>query len=344
MTNNRTTLRELSQLLELSISTVSKALSDSNEISNETKNRVRIKAEECNYRHNKLAQYFRRGSTKSIGVIVPSITDDFHAQTLTAIEDSLSKKGYTMLVSISNESSKKETNAFENLSAGIVDGIILSSASKMLYKKRLGGLLMDIRLRLPIVIFGSTRYQINCDAILNGSLKASGKVTTPLIKKNKVKKIALIGCRKEAINCEAKNLSFIIATNNLGLDIDSNCIQILEKTELFSQLGYMIGQEKYKSLICTDDISFNAVRDILKELPTHIMNSIKIERVEKKIDNMESLLLERHLKPIEIGKIAVDSLLNRINSDVKTVHPNIKTIYGDVADITNGFVKNEILN
>jgi len=85
------TLKDLAKELHLSVSAVSKALSDSYEISEETKIKVRALAKEKNYKRNKAAVSLRRNKTKTIGVIIPNILNPFFARLLHNVEFLMSR-------------------------------------------------------------------------------------------------------------------------------------------------------------------------------------------------------------------------------------------------------------
>lgn len=130
MIQSRTTLSEISKALNLSISTVSKSLSDSAEISTITKKRVRDFARQCNYVPNHFATSFRRGYTKTIGLIIPTILHPFFAKVLVGIEKCLDANGYKLIISISDESISKESKHLEKMSDGSVDGIIIYTTTE----------------------------------------------------------------------------------------------------------------------------------------------------------------------------------------------------------------------
>ncbi|MDG1660577.1 MAG: LacI family DNA-binding transcriptional regulator, partial [Winogradskyella sp.] len=112
------TLKELAKLLNVSISTVSKALSDSNEIGETTKNRVNELARELNYKPNRIAQQLKSSKTMVVGVVVPSLMNPFFAEVVHGIETTLDNHNYDMTVCISNESLEKEQRSFDLLSTG----------------------------------------------------------------------------------------------------------------------------------------------------------------------------------------------------------------------------------
>jgi len=120
------TLKDLAEKLEVSVSTVSKALNGSHEISEHTIARVKALANYYKYQPNKIALSLKQNKTKTIGVIVPDILNRFFAKVLNGIETAATEKGFNIITSISNESLDKERNSMELLSNGSVDGFILA--------------------------------------------------------------------------------------------------------------------------------------------------------------------------------------------------------------------------
>lgn len=196
----RTTLKEMATILNLSVSTVSKALANSDEISTRTKNRVKQTARDLNYRSNKLAQILKQGVTKSIGVIVPSIIDDFYALVLTGIEKYLTQEGYSMVVFISHGFENKEADAIKTLSAGIVDAIILSHTEKRLQSKTYHSMLKDLEEELPIIVFGRGGNESSGNFIFKSQEGTAKEIIKYLIHQLETKEILLIGSQHASVH------------------------------------------------------------------------------------------------------------------------------------------------
>ena len=120
------TLKKLAEQLNVSVSTVSKALNDSSEISEETIKRVKELAKHYNYKPNKVAVSLKSSSTKTIGIVLPNILNRFFAKVLFGIEKEANRLGYQIITCISNESFDKERDAIELLANGSVDGFIIA--------------------------------------------------------------------------------------------------------------------------------------------------------------------------------------------------------------------------
>lgn len=121
---SKATLKQIAKELLVSVSTVSKALNDSPEISIQTKTRIKEYAKLKNYKPNVIGISLKSRKTKTIGVIIPNILNLFFAKVFTGIEKVAEAKGYNVIMCISNESIEKEIHALEILSNGTIDGFI----------------------------------------------------------------------------------------------------------------------------------------------------------------------------------------------------------------------------
>ena len=124
------TLKMIAKEFGVSISTVSKALKDSHEISVEMKEKIQAFANYYHYKPNSIALNLRNQKTKTIGVVLPEIVHHFFTKVITGIEQLANEKGYSVMICLSNESYEKEILNLEMLAKGIVDGIIISLAKE----------------------------------------------------------------------------------------------------------------------------------------------------------------------------------------------------------------------
>ena len=122
----QTSIRDLAQQLNLSISTVSRALADHKDISESTKQRVRELAQQLSYRPNQLAAALRKGHSKTLGVIVPHIKGYFFPAVLNGIEKVATREGFNVLMCQSNEDVRREQRNVETFLDAQVEGILIS--------------------------------------------------------------------------------------------------------------------------------------------------------------------------------------------------------------------------
>lgn len=123
-------IKQLAQQLNLSISTVSRALNDGYDISPQTKKKVLELAKKLNYQPNPFASSLRRHKSKTIAIVVPEIANNFFTLAINGIQSVAREKGYHVLIYVTNESDEIESQALNLLQNGRVDGLLISVSSK----------------------------------------------------------------------------------------------------------------------------------------------------------------------------------------------------------------------
>ena len=131
----KVTLKQIAKELDVSISTVSKSLKDSPEISEDTRQKVRAFAKLYNYKPNLIALSLKNRKTKTIGVIIPEIIHHFFATVISGVEHVANLNGYNVIVCLSDESFDKEVINMEMLANGSIDGFISHYLNKRNKKK-----------------------------------------------------------------------------------------------------------------------------------------------------------------------------------------------------------------
>jgi LacI family transcriptional regulator len=185
------TIKDIANHFGVSISTVSKALNDSYEISVSTKEKIQKFAKEKNYKPNFNALSLKNRKTKIIGVIIPNMLDYFFAQVFKGVEKIANEKGYKIISCISNESLDKEAETLEMLSNGSIDGVILSMAEETEVKNEYEHFKNTINDGIPIVMFDRVAESISCDKIITNDF--DGAITAVQhLSKTGHKKIAFI--------------------------------------------------------------------------------------------------------------------------------------------------------
>ena len=185
-------LKILAQELNLSFSTVSKALRDSHEISMATKNRVIAKANELNYQVNPLASSFRRQKSKTIALIIPEVVNDFFGPVINGIESIAQETGYHVLVYMTHEDVKKEIAIFKLLQTGRVDGIMLSLSEQSCDISHLKEL---TERGIPLILFDRITDKLDVVTVTTDNEAGGKKATEHLIERG-CKRIAFLGISK----------------------------------------------------------------------------------------------------------------------------------------------------
>lgn len=128
MSKTQITIKDIARALNVSPSTVSRALKNSKDISKETCELVHNYAREHNYKPNALAINLRGNRSNTIGVIVPQLVHHFFSCVLSGIEQAAVKAGYNILVAQSNESYNQEVKIIHSFQEARVCGVIASLA------------------------------------------------------------------------------------------------------------------------------------------------------------------------------------------------------------------------
>jgi DNA-binding LacI/PurR family transcriptional regulator len=128
MSNKPTTIKEIAAILNVSVSTVSRALHNHPSIGITTQQKVQKLAKELNYEPNQSAIFFQKGKTSTIGLILPELSEAFFSSAVSAIEDLAYQKNYTVLIAQSHDDEKREKQLIEMMKNHRVDGLIVSVA------------------------------------------------------------------------------------------------------------------------------------------------------------------------------------------------------------------------
>jgi LacI family transcriptional regulator len=181
-------LKELSSKLNLSISTVSRALRDSPEISEATKKKVQKKAKELKYYANPFASNLRNQQSKTIALIVPEIANNFFSLAINGAESFAQAKGFHVLIYQTYEALQKEKSIAKHLLNGRVDGVLVSLSSKTINVKHL----KEIEAHdIPLVFFDRANAQLNVPTVTTNDYTSAYDGTIHLLE-NKCRKIAFL--------------------------------------------------------------------------------------------------------------------------------------------------------
>lgn len=224
---SKATLKQIAKELDVSVSTVSKALNNSPEISAPTKKRVQEYAKLKNYKPNIIGLNLKNRSTKTLGVILPNILNSFFAKVFTGIEKVAEEKGYNLITCISNESIEKEIKALELLSNGTIDGFILSISQEAQKLQQYSHFKTILNEGTPIVLFDRTADELKCDKVIVDDTDSAINATEHLLKTG-CKKIALLSTINDLNVGKLRANGFYDALNKHAVTIDQNLILLTD--------------------------------------------------------------------------------------------------------------------
>jgi len=311
------TLKHLAEQLNVSVSTVSKALHDSEEISPDTIERVKALAKHLNYKPNKLAVSLKNSKTYTIGVIIPNILNHFFAKALYAIEREASKHGYNIITCVSNESMEKEAQSLQLLSNGSVDGFIFSIAEETQISNKVDHINAILDQHVPVVLFDRVSDDLTCDKVILEDFAAAKKATNHLIDEGR-KHIVLIGDIDGLSVGKLRINGYVAALDEAeGYRAEPHVISIKKDGCLEDEVEELFST--YKSIDGIVSIDNNSGVVALHKALKHnfeIPNKLSIigfsdENVLQFTDPKLSTISQH---TVEIGKTSVEMLLNRLQS------------------------------
>ena len=228
----KATLKQIAAELNVSVSTVSKALNGSPEISEPTKIKIKEYAKLRNYKPNVTGLNLKNRKTKTIGVIIPNILNPFFAKVFTGIEKTAEGKGYNVITCISNESLEKEIHTLEMLSNGTIDGFILSISEEAQKQQEFSHFKQIINEGTPVVMFDRVVNEVDCDKVIVDDFESAINAVQHLID---------TGCKKIALLSSIDNLSvgklrakgYYEALANNRIKTDDSLIILTESPEDF---------------------------------------------------------------------------------------------------------------
>lgn len=226
----KVTLKQIARELDVSISTVSKSLRNSAEISTDTKQKVQAFAKLYNYRPNNIALSLKNRKTKTIGIIIPEIVHDFFASVIGGIEQVANEHGYNVIVCLSNESFDREVINMEMLANGSIDGFIMSLSKETQFKGDFHHISEVISQGMPVVMFDRVTTDIKCDKVIIDDTAAAYNAVKLLVDSGK-KRIALVTTADYVSVGKYRTDGYLKALQESGIVIDDRLIVKIEDVE-----------------------------------------------------------------------------------------------------------------
>jgi len=203
------TIKNIAEKLGVSISTVSRALSDHPDISSKTKKAVKELADVLGYKPNQVALNLKYQSTKTLGLVIPEIMHNYFSTVISGVEDIAYDNDYSVVICQSNESYKREVVNIQTLLSNRVDGILVSLSKET---KDISHIKKIINNKIPIVLFDRIIDDLNVDVVTNDDYKGAYTAVNHLIVKR---------CKRIAIYTASEHLS--IGKNRLSGYKDALC-------------------------------------------------------------------------------------------------------------------------
>jgi LacI family transcriptional regulator len=319
---SKVNLKDLAKALNISVSTVSKALRDSYEIGEETKKKVIAKAQSMGYSPNPYAGFLRNHKSKTIAIVIPELTNNYFIQAISGAEEIAHEHGYHILIYTTNDSKEKETSILNHLINGRVDGVLMSVSSNTSQYEHINAL---IQAGIPVVFFDRICHEIETAKITTNDF-ASGFLATEHLIQFGCKKIAYLSISEHLSIDHKRKQGYLEALNKHDINVDSNLIVQCSSDEKSNNL-------KIKKLLTgnnkPDGIFASVERLALATYQVSKNNKIKIP-TDLKVISFSNLRTADLLNPslttitqpaFEIGKEAAKILFKHL-AKRKSIIPN----------------------
>src|SRR5574343_372410 len=312
----KATLKQIAKEYEVSISTVSKALSDSPEISEATKIKIQEYAKLQNYKPNSIAKNLKNQRTNTIGVIIPNILNPFFAKVFSGIEKAALAKGYNVITGISNESYEKEMQVMDMLNNGTIDGFIVSVAEETQSEKEYQHFKDIINSGTPIVMFDRVAETIVCDKVIVDDFESSYDATLHLLKLGS-KKIALLSTIGNLSVGKLRFDGYQKALEENNIKLNDKLLVVENEIDLFDKkLTNLFLKEKVDAIFALDEHASTMAMKLAIKKGIKIPEQLNIIGFA---DGVWSKRLTPSLSTVsqhapEIGAKAAELLINKLNT------------------------------
>jgi LacI family transcriptional regulator len=255
------TLKHIAKELNVSISTVSKALKNSEEISRDTKEKIQAFARLYNYKPNNIAISLKNKRTKNIGVVIPDIVHHFFTTVIRGIEQFANQKGYNVIVCLSDESFDKEVINMEMLANGSIDGFIMSLSSGTQRKNDYEHLQQVVEQGIPLVLFDRVTDHVECDKVIIDDQLGAYKAVKKLLEEGR-KRVGLVTTEDYLSVSNKRNLGYEKALAEFGLPYNEELVLKLPSMEVDHQrISDFLANAQPDGLLSVNEIfGINALR------------------------------------------------------------------------------------
>lgn len=313
------TIHDIARELNISASTVSRALQNNPRISLKTREKIVSMAEMMGYRPNTLASNLRNKKSNTIGIVVPLINRHFFASVISGAEEVAFKAGYTVVISQSNDLANKEIAIVHSMFANRVDGLIISIAME---NNSFEHLKMFTKKNIPLVFFDRAVPEIETNKIVIDDIMGGFRVTKHLIEQG-YKRIGLIAGPQNLKTYRERKDGYIKALSEYGLSFDealvvTNNLTSEDGTEATRQL--MALPEPPDAIFCGNDTTALSAMIYLRNKGFRIPEDIGIvgfsnEPFSKVVSPSISTIAQ---PAFLMGQKAAELILNQIENKEKT--------------------------
>lgn len=220
MAKKRVSLKDIAAELNVSISTVSRALKNHPEITPELTRKVQDLARAMNYVPNPLAMGLLRQQTRMIGVIVPDLVTHFFSSVISGIEHVAKEMGYYIIITSSNESYEKEVESVKNLLNSRVEGMIVCLSQETKNFDHFDALIGN---EIPLVFFDRVCRTSEVPSVVADNEDAARSITRHFYE-NGCRRIAYINGPEQLSISKLRYSGYLRGLQDCGLAFDEDLV------------------------------------------------------------------------------------------------------------------------
>ncbi|MDM1062328.1 LacI family DNA-binding transcriptional regulator [Empedobacter falsenii] len=316
------TLKQIAKELDVSISTVSKALKNSEEISAATKQKIQAFAKLYNYKPNNIALSLKNRKTKTIAVIIPEIVHDFFAMVISGIENLANQYGYNVLICLSNESYEREVINMEMLAAGSIDGFVISLSKETQAKKDYHHIKEIINQGMPVVMFDRVTREVYTDKVIIDDVLATQEAIQYFISKER-KKIGFITTPDYISVGRLRTEGYKRTLEANGIAVDENLIlRVEDESHLDTMIDEFFEKNKFDAVMAVNELY------AVKVLRAALKKGIKVPEDLHLIAFTDGVISKNSIPSIstvkqnafKMGEIAARLLIQKLESENEHEH------------------------
>lgn len=316
MSREKITIKEIAKQLNISVSTVSRALRDTYDVSETTKKAVQELAKELDYEPNQLAKNLVKSSTKTIGVIVPNLGYYYFTAVIEHIEKTAHQAGYSVLISQSHENYAIEVQNVQNMIQSRVEGVIISltrETQDVTHLRRLH------KHNIPFIQFDRYNDAAQAPKIIVDNALAAYNLTSHLIQQGAKRVAFLAGPTNLSISNERiKGYKRALEENGISLPDSyiAHCDYSQKDVELKAEDLLNINPLPEAIIAISDRIGFYLIHAI-NTRQLSVPKDIKVGSFNNEpLSALFNPPLTTIAQPVEeIGRLAVQHLLKQMKSE-----------------------------
>ena len=327
MATKQVTVKDIAKRLRLHYTTVSKALRDHPDISPATKHRVLSMAEELDYHPNSIAQSLKSQATSTLGVIVPSIRNDFFSAVISGIEEVAYGREFNTVVCQSNEITQREAIHLDTMISNRVAGVLVSVAQTTTSGAHFRALQ---RQGIPLVFFDRFCSDVEAGRVVVDDLGGAMKAVRHLVQAG-YRRIAHAGGPGSTSVGKERRRGYINALQQSGLAVDQALITEggMQEHDGIEACRQLLAQNPRPDAVfaVNDPVALGVYKEI-RRCGLRIPDDIALVGFG---DVTLSSYLDPPLttvkqSPYEIGKVAARMLLGRIEEPARRMTSEVEVI------------------